>query len=81
MGQRRDALMDRAGLLPGWTGRAGRLPILQKAQGARVYDVDNVGFIDYTGAGGGVIVGHANQFVRVPPEGSQARPRSRWERP
>ncbi len=63
MGQRRDTLMERAGHLPGWIRRAGRLPVLQKAQGARVYDVDNVGFIDYTGAGGGAIVGHANQFV------------------
>lgn len=63
MGQRRDALVERAGLLPGWIGRAERLPVLQKAQGARVYDVDNVGFIDYTCARGGAIVGHANQFV------------------
>jgi len=63
MGQRREALMERAARLPGWTTRADRLPVLQKAQGARVYDVDNVGFIDYTGAAGGAIVGHANQFV------------------
>jgi len=63
MGQRRNALLERAGPLPGWVRRSERFPVLQKAQGARVYDVDNIGFIDYTGAGGGAIIGHANQFV------------------
>lgn len=37
--------------------------VAQKAEGARVYDIDNVGYIDYIGAGGSAIVGYANQFV------------------
>lgn len=37
--------------------------VAQKAEGARVFDVDNVGYIDFMGAGGSAIVGFANQFV------------------
>lgn len=37
--------------------------MVQKAQGSRLYDVDNVGFVDYTGGYGTAIVGFANQFV------------------
>jgi len=37
--------------------------VASKAQGARVYDADNVGYIDYQGGGGAAIVGFANQFV------------------
>ncbi len=43
--------------------RADRQPVALKATGARIYDVDNLGFIDYTGAGGAAIVGYANQFI------------------
>ncbi len=63
MGQRRDELLERAVRLPEWSARLGREPVVQKAQGPRIYDVDNVGFIDYTAAGGAAIVGYANQFV------------------
>lgn len=42
---------------------ADRLLVAQKAEGPRVFDVDNVGYLDYIGAGGSAIVGFANQFV------------------
>lgn len=63
MGQRREELLERAERLPEWNARLGRHPVVQKAQGSRIYDVDNVGFVDYTAAGGAAIVGYANQFV------------------
>ncbi len=37
--------------------------LIQKAQGARLFDVDNVGYIDYTGGEGAAIVGYANQYI------------------
>jgi glutamate-1-semialdehyde 2,1-aminomutase len=63
MGRRRDELMQRAASLPALRARAARLPIALKAQGVRLYDVDNIGYTDYLGAGGAAIVGHASQFV------------------
>jgi glutamate-1-semialdehyde 2,1-aminomutase len=63
MGQRRDELLERARALPELLFRADRQPVALKAQGARIYDVDNLGYIDYTGAGGAAIVGYANQFI------------------
>jgi len=50
-------------LLPELRAWAEQRPLLLKAQGARTYDVDNVGLLDYTAAGGSVIVGYGNQFV------------------
>lgn len=63
MGRRLDELMQRADALPGFRAASGRVPVAQKAEGPRVYDVDNGGYIDYIGAGGATIVGFANQFV------------------
>jgi len=63
MGRRQDELVEKAVLVP--VLRAGSDPVLvaQKAEGPRVFDVDNVGYIDYIGAGGATILGYANQFV------------------
>lgn len=55
--------MDRAGSLPVLRSGAEHVVLAVKAQGARVYDVDNSGFIDYLGGGGSAIVGYGNQFV------------------
>jgi len=63
MGQRLDQLLDRAGMLPGLLGHARNVPLVQKAEGSRVYDVDNHGYIDYTGCDGTAMLGYANQFV------------------
>lgn len=63
MGQRRNDVIERARNLPRMRSLADGLPIVQKAQGSRLYDVDNVGFIDFVGGGGTAIVGHANQYV------------------
>ena len=63
MGQRRNDLINRARNLPRVQSLDDGLPVVQKAQGSRLYDVDNVGFIDYVGGGGTAIVGHANQYV------------------
>ena len=63
MGQKHDELLERARALPELLFRSDRQPVALKAQGARIYDVDNLGYIDYTGAGGAAIVGYANQFI------------------
>jgi glutamate-1-semialdehyde 2,1-aminomutase len=63
MGRRLDELMERATALPGLRASSGRVLVAQKAEGPRVYDIDNGGYIDYIGAGGATIVGFANQFV------------------
>ena len=63
MGRQFDELMQKADAVPVLRSNAGRIVVAQKAEGARVFDVDNVGFIDYIGAGGSTIVGYANQFV------------------
>ena len=63
MGQKHDELMDRAGGLPVLRSGVEHSLVAQKAEGARVFDVDNAGYIDYLGAGGATVVGFANQFV------------------
>jgi glutamate-1-semialdehyde 2,1-aminomutase len=63
MGRRSDELLKRAAGLPGLRSGVERSVVVLKAQGSRVYDPDNVGYIDYLGGGGSTIVGFANQFV------------------
>ena len=63
MGRLSDDLLDRAAGLPGLRFGVERSVVAMKAQGSRVYDLDNVGYIDYLGGGGSTILGFANQFV------------------
>lgn len=63
MGQRRDELLTRATLVPELLARVQLVPVPLKAQGVRVYDIDNIGYIDYLGGGGAAIVGYANQYL------------------
>jgi glutamate-1-semialdehyde 2,1-aminomutase len=63
MGRLSEELLKRAQALPGLRSGLERSVVASKAQGARVYDADNVGYIDYQGGGGAAIVGFANQFV------------------
>ena len=63
MGNRRDEWLERAAVLPELRTRVAQHPLAAKAQGARIYDVDNAGYIDYLGAGGSVLLGYANQFI------------------
>ena len=63
MGRLSDELLQRASCLPGLRSGFERSVVASKAQGSRVYDADNVGYIDYQGGGGAAIVGFANQFV------------------
>ncbi len=63
MGRRHDELLEKAGAVPILQVGAERLMVAQKAEGPRVFDIDNVGYIDFIGAGGATIVGYANQFV------------------
>ena len=63
MGRRHDELMEKAESVPILRSGSDRLLVAQKAEGSRVYDIDNAGYIDYIGAGGATIVGYANQFV------------------
>lgn len=63
MAKRRDEIMERARNLPRVRELGESRPLIHKAQGARLFDVDNVGYIDYTGGDGSAIVGHANQYI------------------
>jgi glutamate-1-semialdehyde 2,1-aminomutase len=63
MGRRQDELIEKAVSVPVLRVGSDRVLVAQKAEGPRVFDVDNAGYIDYIGAGGATIVGHANQFV------------------
>lgn len=63
MGRQSDDLLGRASSLPGLRSGIERSVVASKAQGSRVYDLDNVGYIDYLGGGGSTILGFANQFV------------------
>lgn len=63
MGQRRDELLARGTVVPELLASAQVYPVPLKAQGVRVYDVDNIGYIDYVGGGGAAIVGYAHQYL------------------
>lgn len=63
MGRRHDELIEKAVSVPVLRAGAERVMVANKAEGPRVFDVDNVGYIDYIGAGGASILGFANQFV------------------
>jgi glutamate-1-semialdehyde 2,1-aminomutase len=63
MGKQRDEIMERARNLPRVRDLAGSRLLIQKGQGARLFDVDNVGYVDFTGGGGSAIVGYANQYI------------------
>ncbi len=55
--------MGRASLLPVLRAGAADTVVARKAIGPKVYDLDNIGYIDYLGGGGSSVVGFANQFV------------------
>ncbi len=55
--------MSRASLLPVLRAGAADTVVARKAMGPKVYDLDNLGYIDYLGGGGSSVVGFANQFV------------------
>lgn len=63
MAKRRDEILERARNLPRIRDLGESRPLIHKAQGARLFDVDNVGYVDYTGGDGSAIVGHANQYI------------------
>jgi glutamate-1-semialdehyde 2,1-aminomutase len=63
MGRRQDELIEKAVSVPFLRVGADRVLVAHKAEGPRVFDIDNVGYVDYIGAGGATIVGYANQFV------------------
>jgi glutamate-1-semialdehyde 2,1-aminomutase len=63
VGQHYDDLMERASLLPVLRTGAADTVVARKAMGPKVYDLDNIGYIDYLGGGGSSVVGFANQFV------------------
>lgn len=63
MGRRQDELIEKAVSVPVFRAATDGVLVAQKAEGSRVFDVDNVGYIDYIGAGGSTILGYANQFV------------------
>jgi len=64
MAPRADELFAQAQrLLPLEAIRAEVGVLLAKAQGCRVFDADNVSFVDFTGGGGSCLLGYANQYV------------------
>jgi len=63
MGHNYEELMNRAAALPVLRAGAADSVVARKAQGPRVYDLDNIGYIDYLGGYGSSVVGFANQFV------------------
>ncbi len=63
MGKRRDEIVERARNLPRVRDLVESGLLIHKAQGPRLFDVDNVGYIDYTGGNGAAIVGYANQYI------------------
>lgn len=63
MGKRRDEILERAQHLPLFRELDPSVPLIHKAQGARLFDIDNVGYLDFTGGDGSAIVGHANQYI------------------
>jgi len=64
MGQRGEELLAQAKQLAPLAARRGEdALLLAKAQGCRVYDADNVAYIDLLGGGGSNLLGYGNQYV------------------
>ncbi len=64
MGQRGEELLAQArGAAPLAARRGEDSLLLAKAQGCRVYDADNVVYIDLLGGGGANLLGYGNQYV------------------
>lgn len=64
MGLRADELIAQARVLAPLAARRGEEGILlAKAQGCRVFDVDNVAFVDLLGGGGTNLLGYGNQYL------------------
>lgn len=64
MAPRTDELLAQAKeLAPVVAHRGQQGLLLAKAQGCRVFDADNVGFVDLTCGGGSCLLGYANQYV------------------
>lgn len=64
MGQRSEELLALARSKAPLTARRGEETLLlAKAQGCRVYDADNVAYLDVLCGGGSTLLGYANQYV------------------
>jgi glutamate-1-semialdehyde 2,1-aminomutase len=64
MGQRVDELLAQARRAAPLAGRRGEDSLLlAKAQGCRVYDADNVAYLDLLGGGGTNLLGYGNQYL------------------
>jgi glutamate-1-semialdehyde 2,1-aminomutase len=64
MGLRVDELLAQARTLAPLAARRGEATLLlAKAQGCRVFDADNVAYIDLIGGGGANLLGYANQYI------------------
>lgn len=64
MGLRADELIAQARVLTPLAARRGEEGLLlAKAQGCRVFDVDNMAFIDLLGGGGANLLGYGNQYL------------------
>jgi len=64
MGQRADELLSQARRSAPLVGRRGEDTILlAKAQGCRVFDADNVAYLDLLGGSGTNLLGYANQYL------------------
>src|SRR3954462_9266813 len=72
MGKQSDALFQRAQeIIPGgvnspvraFGGVGGRPPFIEQAQGSRIFDADNLQYIDCVGSWGPMILGHGHRYV------------------
>jgi glutamate-1-semialdehyde 2,1-aminomutase len=64
MGQRADELLAQARQTVPLAGRRGEdALLLAKAQGCRLYDADNVAYLDLLGGGGASLLGYGNQYL------------------
>ncbi len=72
MGKQSDALFQRAQeLIPGgvnspvraFRGVGGTPPFIEQAQGSRIFDADNLQYIDCVGSWGPMILGHGHRYV------------------
>src|ERR1051325_8007068 len=72
MGKNSDAFFQRAQVvIPGgvnspvraFKGVGGTPPFIEQAQGSRVFDADNLQYIDWGGSWGPMILGHGHRYV------------------